>query len=256
MSETKEMVAIKLAEVWHIEIMSAYRSMASPNQLKPQAFVLGGQPGVGKSSLTTGIREKLKKDAIVINGDDFRKYHPDYKTVQTKQGQDAPKYTAEFAGAMTEAVLKKAIEEKYNVIIEGTFRTSNTPIKTLQLFKDNGYETNVLIQTCHQAISWQTCLDRYERMLQDNPKEARFTDKKHHDLVVENLAQNIKQVQKSGLVDHLQIFARVPVKGTTNEFQQKEIYNSNSNKPVNTATINKYLQGEKRELSQAQGLFL
>lgn len=254
MREIDNLIRDKFAEVWEYEIEKKSMSAIS-NQPQPQAFILGGQPGAGKSSITKNARDNLRKNVIVINGDDFRKYHPDYKLVQTKQGQDAPKYTAEFAGAMTEAILKKAIEEKYNIIIEGTFRTSNTPIKTLQLFKDNGYETNVLIQTCHQAISWQTCLDRYERMLQDNPKEARFTDKQHHDLVVENLAQNIKQVQKSGLVDHLQIFARVPVKGT-NEFQQKEIYNSNSNKPVNTATINKYLQGEKRELSQAQGLFL
>lgn len=255
MNETNDIVEDKLAEVWHTEIEIVY-SNATPNQPQPQSFVLGGQPGVGKSSMTTSVRERLNKNVIVINGDDFRKYHPDYTKVQKEQGQDAPKHTAEFAGKMTEEILKKAINEKYNIIIEGTFRTSETPIKTLQQFKDNGYETNVLIQTCNQTISWQTCLDRYEKMLQDNPKEARFTDKKHHDLVVQNLAKNIKEVQKSGLVDHMQIFARVPVKGKTNEFQQKEIYNSNSNKAVNTATINKYLIGEKRELTLGQGLFL
>lgn len=58
-------------------------------------------------------------------------------------------------------------------------------------------------------------------MLQDNPKEARFTDKKHHDLVVQNLVKNIKEVQKSGLVDHMQIFARVPVKGKPTSSNKK-----------------------------------
>ncbi len=251
--ETNNIVQDRLVEVWNNEILQK-NQVATSNQSQPQAFVLGGQPGAGKSSMTQDVRKLLNKNVIVINGDDFRKYHPEYRKLQKEQGQDAPKYTAEFAGKMTEAILKKAIEEKYNIIVEGTFRTSETPIKTLRQFKENGYKTNVLIQTCNQTISWQTCLDRYNRMAQDNPKEARFTDKKHHDLVVQNLAKNIKEVQKSGLVDHMQIFARVPVKGKTNEFQQKEIYNSNSNKAVNTATIDKYLLGEKRESTLANGL--
>lgn len=243
MNETNKQVKETLEEVWNVEIKEGFMD-ASPNQIKPQAFVLGGQPGAGKASMSQITSERLDKNVVIINGDDFRKYHPEYRSLQKEQGQDAPKYTAEFAGKMTEAILKKAIDEKYNIIIEGTFRTSETPIKTLQNFKDNGYKTHVLIQTCHQSISWQTCLDRYERMLQDNPKEARFTDKKHHDVVVQNLAKNIQEVQKSGLVDHMQIFARTLVKGTENEFHQKEIYNNNSNKAVNIATIDQCLFDE------------
>ncbi|HON44357.1 MAG TPA: zeta toxin family protein, partial [Planctomycetota bacterium] len=79
--------------------------------------------------------------------------------------------------------------------------------------------------------------------LKNNKNEARFTPKEHHDLVVKNLAKNIKEVAKSGLVDHMQIFARIPVKGNPNEFTQKEIYNSNSKKMVNSATIEKYIFG-------------
>ena len=240
MKEINDLISDTLLEVWNNEILKKNQA-STPNQPKPQAFVLGGQPGAGKASMSQVTSERLDKNVVIINGDDFRKYHPEYRSLQKEQGQDAPKYTAEFAGKMTEAILKKAIDEKYNIIIEGTFRTSETPIKTLQHFKDSGYKTHVLIQTCHQSISWQTCLDRYERMLHDNPKEARFTDKKHHDVVVQNLAKNIQEVQKSGLVDHMQIFARTPVRGTENEFQQKEIYNNNSNKAVNITTIDQCL---------------
>ena len=37
-----------------------------------KAFLLGGQPGAGKSGLTA-LLEKNYMDLIVINGDDFRK---------------------------------------------------------------------------------------------------------------------------------------------------------------------------------------
>ncbi|WP_267523181.1 zeta toxin family protein [Campylobacter sp. MG1] len=213
----------------------------------PKAFVLGGQPGAGKSKLIKLIEQELNSNVIVINGDDYRKYHPDYANLQATYGKDSPKHTATFAGMITEMILDKAIKNKLNVVIEGTFRTATTPIKTLQLFKDNGYNTNVLIQTCHKDISWKSCLERYEKMLETNPAEARFTDKAHHDIVVDNLANNIKEVQKSGLVDNIKIYSRILDKKTGN-FNQIEIYNSDLKPKVNIATINKYL-GLERNIS-------
>jgi UDP-N-acetylglucosamine kinase len=232
----------KLQEVWEKEIIKL-NPFATPNQKNPQGFVLGGQPSAGKSNLLLEAKKRLSRNILEINGDNFRKYHPDYKKLQKEQGQNSSLHTQEFSGNMTNAILNKAIAEKYNIVIEGTFRTSKTPIKTLKQFKDNGYEMNVLVQTCNQKISWASCLERYEKALKNNKNEARFTPKEHHDLVVKNLAKNIKEVAKSGLVDHMQIFARIPVKGNPNEFTQKEIYNSNSKKMVNSATIEKYIFG-------------
>lgn len=242
MNEAREHAKNAFKEAW--EDIKNDNELAKPNQQNPQAFVLGGQPGAGKSNLTKNIQQKMQENVIEINGDNFRKYHPNYKEFQEKYKQDSPKYTAAFAAALTEAILQKAIAEKYNIVIEGTFRTAQTPINTLQNFKNNGYETNVLIQTCNCDVSWNSCLERYEKMLEVNPKEARYTDKAHHDLVVKNLANNIKTVQKSGLVDNMQIFARIALKGQ-DQFVQKEIYNSQNKKLVNTVTINKFIGNNK-----------
>lgn len=242
----------RLQEVWEKEIIKL-NPFATPNQEKPQSFVLGGQPGAGKSNLLLEAKKKLNRNILEINGDNFRKYHPDYEKLQKEQGQNSSIHTQEFAGKMTNAVLNKAISEKYNIVIEGTFRTIEAPLRTLKQFKDNGYETNVLVQTCNQEISWASCIERYEKALKNNPNEARFTPKEHHDLVVKNLAKNVKEVAKSGLVDNMQVFARLPVKGNPNEFTQKEIYNSNSKKMVNSATIEKHIFGE-RKISLDTGL--
>ena len=45
-------------------------------QKEPKAFLLGGQPGAGKSSLENMLN--LKDEYISISGDDYRKYHPKY----------------------------------------------------------------------------------------------------------------------------------------------------------------------------------
>lgn len=200
------------------------------NQNNPQGFVLGGQPGAGKSQLIQKIRHRLNKNVIVINGDDFRKFHPDYEALQEKYAKDTPKHTAEFASKMTEAILDKAVKEKYNVIIEGTFRTAQTPLNTLKLFKINGYKTFVMIQTCPKEISWQSCLERYKKMFEVCPKEARYTDKAHHDLVINKLALNVDIVHKSGLVDCLEIYS-----------QEKQIFDSKSNQIFRPSIIDKEL---------------
>lgn len=206
MNEIEKMIADKLPEAWKKEILKK-NEFAAPQQ-HPQGFVLGGQPGAGKSSLILKVKEELEGNVIVINGDDYRKYHPDYAKFQAQDTKDSAPKTQEFAGKMTEAILQKAIREKYNILIEGTFRTAQTPIQTLKQFKENGYQTQVMIQTCNKELSWESCLERYNKMLEVNPQEARYTPKEHHDLVCENLAQNIEKVCQSGFVDKVQIYKR------------------------------------------------
>lgn len=250
---TDEILQKQLAKVWENEILNN-NARATPQQ-NPKGFVLGGQPGAGKSILIEKIKKELNSNVIVINGDDYRKYHPDYTKFQAQGTKDSAPKTQEFAGKMTEAIFQKAILNKYNLIIEGTFRTAQVPINTLKTLKENGYNTNVMIQICTKEISWDSCLERYEKMLKINPSEARYTPKEHHDLVIQNLAKNIKEVQNSDLVDRLQIFTRILIENKTNEFEQKLIYNSLEKAKVDMATIDRYLANDKK-LSLEQDLSL
>lgn len=68
----------QINEVWQDLIKN---KIITP-QSNPQGFVLGGQPGAGKSSLIEKIWNKLNKNAIIINGDDFRKFHSEYEMLQ------------------------------------------------------------------------------------------------------------------------------------------------------------------------------
>lgn len=231
----QEMVQKHFNEAWEF---SVGLKKLSKNET-PQAFVLGGQPGAGKSHLIANIEKELNNDVIVINGDDYRKFHPSYIDFQKKYKKDAPLYTATFAGLMTEAMLKRAIIERYNVVIEGTFRTSETPIKTLEFFKENNYSRNVHIKTCSEKISWNNCIKRYNNLLAISPLEARYTKKEHHDLVVKNLADNVAKVMKSGLVDRLKIFER-----------EKLIFDSSNDKNFKSEIIKNVLKHQKENNKQ------
>lgn len=54
-------------------LLNAYRpTLESP----PQAFLLGGQSGAGKTTLHKIIHRRLDGNGISINGDDYRKSTP------------------------------------------------------------------------------------------------------------------------------------------------------------------------------------
>lgn len=173
----------------------------------PKGFVLGGQPGAGKSGLVRAIRAELGRNLLVVNGDEFRRYHPDFEAIQEKYGKDAPKHTAAFSGAMTEKVIAKALSEGYNISVEGTFRTTEVPIKTLDQMRAHGYETAVYIQTAPAEVSWQSTIERY-RQMEALGEIPRATPKEHHDLVVGLLSKNADTVFASGKADHFRVYSR------------------------------------------------
>ena len=60
------------------KILKMYKSSYSPKE-KPKVFLLGGQPGAGKTGLENMIN--AEDEYISISGDDFREYHPKFKEI-------------------------------------------------------------------------------------------------------------------------------------------------------------------------------
>lgn len=210
-----------------------WADLTSNNEIKatdsPKGYVLGGQPGAGKSNLISLVEMENKGNILVVNGDEFRKYHPQFDEIQERYGKDAPKHTAEFAGKMTGRVIEKALENKFNLVVEGTFRTAETPLKTLSDMKQKGYSTSVHIMTTSAEVSWKSTLERYEKMLAAG-EAPRYTDKAHHDKVVAELPKNADTVFQSGRADNFRVYSRSGLvydgERTPNQLPSKAITNA------------------------------
>ena len=76
----------------------------------PQIFILGGQPGAGKSVLTKRVYENFGSSNIVtINSDGFRTIHPQAPEIFALHDKDFAAYTDPDVRAWGKSVFDAAI---------------------------------------------------------------------------------------------------------------------------------------------------
>lgn len=176
-----------------------------PN-IYPKAYILGGQPGAGKSNIQRWLKQK-DMNIIAINADDFRVYHPFFDDIQAMYVKDSPKYTQPFINKVTERLIDELSEKKYNLIIEGTLRTAEVPLKTCLNLKQKGYSVELNIIAVKKAISYESTLLRYEVALSEGDT-PRATAKAHHDMVADAIVDNLDAIEKAGAFDAIKLFNR------------------------------------------------
>lgn len=172
----------------------------------PKAFILGGQPGAGKTSLQYLI-QKQDRNVIVINADAYRKFHPYFFEIQRKYVTDSPKYTQPFINQVTEQLIDELSTESYHLIIEGTLRTATVPLNTCRALKDKGYRVELHVIAVKRAISYESTLLRYELAIQQG-EIPRATAKAHHDMVADAIADNLDVICRSKTFDDIRLFDR------------------------------------------------
>ena len=174
----------------------------------PTAFLLGGQAGSGKTSLQSIIDEKMNGNIIIINNDEFKPLHPNYKKLAQKHGKEVTKLVTPFSNRMTEALINELSKKHYNLAIEGTLRTIETPQNTAKLLQERGFKTNLYVIAVPKQLSYIGTLTRFEDMFKNNPLTVRETPKQIHDEIVHNLPSNIDELYKNNVFNEIHLFTR------------------------------------------------
>jgi hypothetical protein len=187
-------------------ILAQFNLVSSDN---PVAFLLGGQPASGKSDLIKIIQATYEENFLVINGDDIRCHHPDYKEL-IKNIEDFSRITQPYSNIFTENLINEAIKNNFNVIIEGTMRNPNIPIKTANLLKNNNFKVHAAIIASHPIISELALYERfYNEVLLDG--YGRLADINSHNQACTNLLKSADMLYNSNSVDTIQIFSNYPI---------------------------------------------
>lgn len=179
---------------------------------EPTAFLLSGQPGSGKTSLRSVIDEETKGNAIIIDNDTFKQQHPNFEELAKIYGKDVVAKVTPYSNQMTEAIINSLSEQGYNLVIEGTGRTTDVPIKTATMLKTKGYQTKMYVMAVPKIKSYLGTIERYEDMFKRNPLTARATPKQAHDIVVSNLPSNLETLHKTGVFSDIRLYDRQGMK--------------------------------------------
>lgn len=172
----------------------------------PIAYILGGQPGAGKTQLQKIILRK-NKNVIAINADAYRQSHPRFESIQDEFGDDSPKYTQPFINEIVERLISDLSDMKYNLIIEGTLRTADVPLNTCHLLKNKNYKVELYLISVKKDISYESTILRYENNIRFG-MIPRATAKEHHDKVVDAICDNLDIIFKENIFDDIKLYDR------------------------------------------------
>lgn len=184
-----------------------YESVVSGHAAKRNHAVLflGGQPGAGKSSFYQ--MDDNFSDYIVINGDQYRKFHPYYEKMVQSDRERMPELTQPFVNRIVEGLIDKLSTEGYNLIIEGTLREADVPVRTGKMLKEKGYSTELYVVACDARKSWESTINR-AKLMQEIGEVPRIVPIGKYDYIVGHICENLKMIEASGCMDRITVLGR------------------------------------------------
>lgn len=167
-------------------------------QEKPTAFLLGGQPASGKSSLQSD------PSVLGINGDLYRVFHPDFARLLLDP-QTYSKETQIFSNVFTERMIEEVSERRLNVSIEGTMRNKKVPESTAEYFHKKGYR---VVVKCIAAPGLFTGINAYYRYAEEIAVNGygRLADMDVHDEAVAEIPHTLDYLYDNKIVDEIQVY--------------------------------------------------
>lgn len=174
-------------------------------QEKPIAFILGGQPASGKSGLAKAIlRQFPDKDFLFVNGDIYREFHPQAKEL-IKHADRYSTETQSFSNFFTEGLIQEALIHKYNIIVEGTMRNPDIPLRTALDFSEKGFKIEVFAIAAPALFTELGFYLRYQEEI-DFQGYGRLADKTSHDKAVEGLLHSLDRLYTEKRVDKIHLY--------------------------------------------------
>lgn len=209
----------------------------------PTAVIVAGQPGAGKTNLALLSSEHLP-DAVMLDIDDFRPFHPYYDKIITNDPDYFAPTTNKFISEMSAIVTEWLIQEEYDMILHKTFKGDAVIFDTVEPLKMAGY--NVIVQSLavHGIESKLSAMERsqFERSVFGHCRWINFD---YHDLAHDNLGIISSTLENNEVIDCAQVFVR----GTEDAAPQL-IYSHNiSGAPnsLNTQNVNTEVFADSNE---------
>ena len=169
----------------------------------PTVIFLAGQPASGKGQL----KNEIDNNFLIVDVDDFRKYHPDYFKLYRKYGKESAKYTHEFASEVADELIKKGADLKVNILVDGTLKSFEKPFERAKFLNEQNYVCEIRAVVTKPEKSSLANLLRYEELI-ERKRIPRLAPPEVHDQCVKNFPSTITKLFKTGFFKQVLLFNR------------------------------------------------
>lgn len=180
--------------------------------------IVGGQTGAGKSRLIPVVERELNENAIVVDFDILRAYHPNFQIVSNEHIEKTHIILHPDVEKVKNKIMKFLRENDYDVIYEGSLRNTQGFIDFSKDFIEKGYNVSMYIMAVAELESFGSTYTRYAEDLEKN-NNPRWVEKVAHDESYTGVLKTVNEFQTQDLCSNVKVFTR----GNT---EPKEIYST------------------------------
>ncbi len=184
--------------------------------LRPKMFMLGGQPGAGKTSVRKPITDQKQfANALVVDPDDLRTYHPRYLQFVKEDPDSAAGRVHYDASKWAQELREVAVGLKLNIILDTTLGGNpGSSVAAAKHASKAGYDVEVHVAAVSMEVSQQSVRKRYEEAHEayaqdpENNAPPRTVPPAKQQETFDNIPISIKKLAESGFVSRIRIATR------------------------------------------------
>lgn len=113
------------------------------SQERPRAIILAGQPGSGKGGLASTAGNELQGDAVTVDPDELRRFHPDISDFRRETPYTWSGRTHADASQWADELLNETVAGRKNLIFDTTLSNGQWASELINDLKAKGYEIEV-----------------------------------------------------------------------------------------------------------------
>lgn len=192
----------EIFKTWVIPYLEDIRNPERPVPGQQPWFIsVGGQPGSGKTGVVDASGQ-THPGSVIVNGDDLRRFHPDYDHTMEHNPLSMPEVTAQASGAWIGMSNQWLRDNRITAVVETTLRQPAVLLREFEAFKQAGYGTELRVVAVPPEVSRLGTLARYVGQAQEFGV-GRTVTAEGHDIPTAAVPGTVETLVASGLVDRV-----------------------------------------------------
>ena len=164
-------------------------------------IIVGGQSGAGKSRLIPMVDRELHNNAIIVDFDVLRSYHPNFQKVSEGYLEKTHTILHPDVEKFKNRIMQYLRDKAYDVIYEGSLRNTQGFIDFSEDFLKQGYDISLYIMAVAELESFGSTYARYAEDLREN-NNPRWVEKIAHDESFTGVLKTVQTFEKQGRQFH------------------------------------------------------